>query len=276
MVWFIVDDGFSEHPKTLAMSRTARLAAIGLWTMSGIWSSRQLTDGRLSSALVIEKGGRRAQIQVLVASGLWHDADSHCSHGPHHCPGVPDRDGLVFHDWFDWQRSRERILTDRRRKADAGRAGGKASGQARRGRSGSIIEAPASPVVEPPVPHPYPNPKLLTLVCRRLFGDARESTHADLLPLWQAAVGGGDLETELRNFLLHNADTHLHHPSAALLGWLSTAAERAATPSLRPVLGCADCTSGWLPDHPDTGMPVPCPTCKPHRYSRSHATGTAP
>ena len=257
------------------MPRAARLAAIGLWTMPGIGSTRQLTDGRLISALVIEKAGRRAQIQVLVTCGLWHEADSACSHGPHHCPGAPDRDGPVFHYWFDWQRSRERIFTGRRRKADVGRADGEAAGQTRRSQCGSTAEAPASPVAEPLSLLPYSNPKLLTWFCRRLFGDARESTHADLLPLWQAAVGDGDLETELRNFLLHNADTHLHHPSVALLGWLSTAAERAATVSLRPVLGCVGCTSGWLPDDPETGMPVSCPTGKPRRYPLRHANGTA-
>lgn len=88
----------------------------------------------------------------------------------------------------------------------------------------------------------------------------------------RTAAGQADFEAELRNFLIHNADTHLQNPSAALLGWLSKAAEQATTPGPKRVLGCERCTSGWLPDDPMTGMPKPCPACKPHRYADG-ATG---
>ncbi|GLY19589.1 hypothetical protein Kisp01_66030 [Kineosporia sp. NBRC 101677] len=269
MVWFMVDDGFTEHPKTLSIPRTARLNAVGLWTMSGIWASRQMTDGRLTNDLVLEKGGRTGHIKALVESGLWHDETSVCMHAATRCPGIPDQRGLVFHDWYDWQRSRAQILGERQRKAAAGKAGGRASGASRRNQSRSRNEAPASPVVQPPVhvPHPPPNPSLTKIVLRRLFGDGpRETAVEDLIPLWRSAVGAANLEVELRNFLIHNADTELRNPAAALLGWLARAAERAAAPGPRPVLGCAECASGWLPDDPETGMPRPCPTCKPHRY----------
>ncbi|GAA3613674.1 hypothetical protein GCM10022223_32300 [Kineosporia mesophila] len=266
MVWFSIDDGFPEHPKTVAIQRSHRLNAVGLWTVSGIWVSQQLTDGRLRTSLVTEKGGRTLHIRALVAAGLWHDSDSVCRHGASHCPGIPDKGGLTFHDWFDWQRSRRQILRERERKVAAGRAGGKASGASRRERSPSKPEAPASPTVEPPVP--YLNPQLLTLVCRRLFGGAPldETTVNELMAAWEMTVGAGDLETELRSFLMHNVDTDLRNPAAALKGWLAEAAERARKPGLKPVLGCANCRSGWLPDDVETGMPVPCPVCKPHRY----------
>jgi len=26
------------------------------------------------------------------------------------------------------------------------------------------------------------------------------------------------------------------------------------------------CANGWLPEHPDTGQPRPCPTCRPRAY----------
>ncbi|GAB3284034.1 hypothetical protein GCM10027456_78810 [Kineosporia babensis] len=268
MVWFLVDDGLGEHPKVLAIPRGIRVSAIGVWTMAGVWSSGQLTDGRISSALVIEKGGRSSQISALIAAGMWHDTDSPCPHSSNHCPGTPAPGELVFHDWFDWQRSRERILHDRERKASAGRAGGRASGASRREGSRSSREAHASSLVEPLVHHPDPNPQLIDLVCRRLFGNARHDVDvSEQAALWKAAAGQADLGTELRNFLIRNADTVLNDPPAALLGWLSRAAERAATATPKPILGCALCTVGWLPDDPETGMPRPCPTCKPHRYA---------
>ncbi|MCE0538618.1 hypothetical protein LWF15_24265 [Kineosporia rhizophila] len=118
----MVDDGFTEHPKTLSIPRTARLNAVGLWTMSGIWASRQMTDGRLTNDLVLEKGGRTTHIKALVESGLWHDETSVCMHAATRCPGIPDQRGLVFHDWYEWQRSRAQILNERKRKAAAGKA----------------------------------------------------------------------------------------------------------------------------------------------------------
>ncbi|MBT0774317.1 hypothetical protein KIH74_35565 [Kineosporia sp. J2-2] len=272
MVWFSIDDGFSEHPKALGIARTHRLAALGLWTVCGIWSAQQLTDGRLSAALAQEKGGRPALTRALVDAGLWHDHQSTCTHAARHCPGIPAAGGLTFHDWFDWQRSRRQILRERERKSAAGRAGGKASGASRRGTARSRHEAPASRLVQPPVPVPVPhlNPYLLSLVCRRLFDDAAPARQPleELLRQWQDAAGNADLESELRNFLLHNVDTPLRNPPAALLGWLNLAATRASQPGPKAVLGCADCIAGWLPEHPESGMPVPCPRCKPHRYAQ--------
>lgn len=278
MVWFVVDDSFAEHPKVLSIPRTPRLQVVGLWTTVGTWAARQMTDGLVSPDLVIEKGGRTAHIKALVEAGLWHGPDSSCDHDDSHCPGVPGKGQLTYHDWFDYQRSRQEILDGREKKAAAGRAGGKASGASRRGKPGSKGEASAlagasssfadrSQSVEPPFPfpHPYPKPSLVTLVRRRLFGDTRDATTTnDLVPLWQAAAGKADLEVELRNWLLRNASTDLRDPSAALLGWLAKAAERAATPGPRPVIGCGDCDRGWLADDPHTGMPRPCPACKPH------------
>ncbi|WP_285628156.1 hypothetical protein [Kineosporia sp. NBRC 101677] len=263
----MIDDSFAEHPKTLSIPRPLRLSALGLWTMCGNWSSRHLTDGHITLALIHEKGGRSKHITALTDAGLWHDNNSTCTHDPHHCPGIPAPDTITYHDWYDWQRSRAQILRQRERKATAGRAGGKASGASRRAGPESSNEADASAAAEPPVPNPHPTPSLVALVSRRLYGDApRETTLEELLPLWRNAIGDGDLDVELRNFLIHNADTDLLNPAAALLGWLARAAERAAKPGPRPVLGCAACTSGWLPDDPGTGMPRPCPTCKPHRY----------
>ncbi|GAB6899260.1 hypothetical protein [Kineosporia succinea] len=273
MVWFIIDDGFSEHPKTMAIKRATRLPSLGLWTMAGNWSARHLTDGQVSVDLLLEKGGRRTQIQALVDSGLWHDHESTCPHDGEQCPATPAPGGVVFHDWFDWQRSRQDVLQLRARRSAAGRNGGRASGAGRR-QERSKNQARASTMVEPPaLTDTHPSPNLIDLVCRRLFGDNARDVNArsELIALWQDAAGSADLGAELRNFLIRNADTHLNDPSAALLGWLGAAAERAAVPGSKVVLGCENCNSGWLADEPETGMPVPCPNCKPHRYAQGQA-----
>lgn len=271
VVWFLVDDGFGEHPKPMALPSRIELSAIGLWTKAGVWCAGQLTDGRMPTNLVLAKGGTTKLLRALVDVGLWHDSDSECQHPVQRCPGVPERGGLVFHDWFQWQRrTRQQILDQRQQKSAAGRAGGQASGVSRREKTGSRNEAPASRLVQPRVQDraPYPDPHLIEFVCRRLFGDApREARTDDLVTLWQLAAGQADFEAELRNFLIHNAGTHLQNPSAALLGWLSRAAERATTPGPKRVLGCPLCTAGWMADDPTTGMPRPCPSCKPHRYA---------
>ena len=44
-MWFKGDDNFPTHPKTLSIPRNQRCAAIGLWTLAGMWSGKNLTDG---------------------------------------------------------------------------------------------------------------------------------------------------------------------------------------------------------------------------------------
>lgn len=111
------------------------------------------------------------------------------------------------------------------------------------------------------------NQPLITLVCRRLSGDARKATttdeeRAELWAMWAEVAGPGvDLEADLRSWLIRNAETDLHDPAGALIGWLRKGAERAR--SAAP-LGCQACAGGWLPDDVATGRPVPCPTCRPH------------
>lgn len=108
---------------------------------------------------------------------------------------------------------------------------------------------------------------LITLVCRRLSGDARATTttddeRAELWAMWRDVAGPGvDLAAELRLWFMRNAETDLTNAPGALLGWLRKARQRAT--STEP-LGCHQCSGGWLPDDPETGHPVPCRACRPH------------
>lgn len=80
MTWFKVDDSLHSHPKVMAAS----LAAIGLWSVAGSWSSDHLTDGFIPDHMIPSL--TRGQIELakeLITAGLWKRA----------------RGGYRFHQW---------------------------------------------------------------------------------------------------------------------------------------------------------------------------------
>lgn len=105
MAWFKVDDYFYDHPKVLECST----AAIGLWTLAASYASRHLTDGFVSNRCA-ERFGSDEEILELVSSGLWEETEG----------------GYLFHDWHKYNPSASRIQEIRRKRAEAGRKGGKA------------------------------------------------------------------------------------------------------------------------------------------------------
>ena len=103
MTWFKVDDGFYDHPKFLDVPN----AAIGLWTKSGAWCGKHLTDGVIPASQVKRFKGTKSQINALVSAGIW----------------VEDRSEngakvFRFHDWNGWQPSREQKLKEREEAAE--------------------------------------------------------------------------------------------------------------------------------------------------------------
>lgn len=98
MPWFRVDDGFHSHPKRLSVS----LAAVGLWTVAGSWSSAHLTDGVVPDAY-LESLSKDAPMLAgeLVAAGLWKRR----------------RGGYQFRNWEDYQPTKEAVENDRRKNA---------------------------------------------------------------------------------------------------------------------------------------------------------------
>lgn len=148
MVWFKVDDKLHSHPKT----PNASLAAIGLWTLAGSWCGDHTTDGRIPSNVVASLArGAFELADELVAAGFW----------------VRVRDGYRFHQWLadgDGTKrnpSKKEVEAERKKKAEAGRKGGLASGRAR-----SKRQARASPIV-PESLNPRPSPS------KEGSGDAR-------------------------------------------------------------------------------------------------------
>lgn len=90
MTWFRVDDGFYDHPKVADLPD----AAIALWTRAGSWCAKHLTDGAVPTrALRRFCDDPDVAAKALVDSGLW------------------DRtvEGFLFHDWDNYQPSRDEV-----------------------------------------------------------------------------------------------------------------------------------------------------------------------
>lgn len=276
MTWFKVDDGFYDHPKVIE----AGTAAAGLWVRTGSWASKHETDGFIPKK-VARTYGTPGMAKALVGSGLWTEVEG----------------GYQFHQWSDEgrqptrsQRDAERIAARTRMRKLRGKQGdldtggsNKDAGQGDLGPSGSEDVRANSDRSSGGVRRPRPVPSrpetltdsLIAIVCRRLSGDARATTTDDEVSIWREAAGGADLETELKAWLIHNAETDLRDPGAALLGWLRKAAVRASEArtaagvdpeaDIRPPVGCgaSECVGGWISDDPDSGRPRRCLSCRP-------------
>lgn len=110
MSWFKVDDTFHAHPKVVALEDGAHFAeAMALWILAGTWSSANLTDGHVPRAalrrLVPFKATEAAE--ELVRVGLWE----------------ADGDGYRFHDWADYQPTRDQVESKRAEDAERKRKG---------------------------------------------------------------------------------------------------------------------------------------------------------
>ena len=93
MPWGKVDDKLHSSQKWLATPLRAR----GLWAGAVSWCMDQLTDGAIPEHVVRALGGTRKDAADLVRTGLWEEAET----------------GWIFHDWLEYQPSREQILAER-------------------------------------------------------------------------------------------------------------------------------------------------------------------
>lgn len=109
MTWANFDDNFADHPKVLALSDGAfRLHVSGI-----LYCARYLTDGKVPKAKVsgLTPGYKAAHLRELTVARLWT------------APVGGPVTHYEIHDYLQWNRSRSSILTERERKAEAGRRG---------------------------------------------------------------------------------------------------------------------------------------------------------
>lgn len=132
MPWFKSDDGFPEHPKSDALAEhfgadwpTLNLA-FATWHHMGCDCASRGTDGAFSSARAyrVMRAPREAidaAVAGLLAVGLLEASEG----------------AFVFHDWHHYQPSNVEVAAKReevsRKRAEAGRKGGRKSGEARAG-----------------------------------------------------------------------------------------------------------------------------------------------
>lgn len=93
MPWFKVDDGFHGHPKVVELT----LGAVGLWTLTGSWSAKYLTDGFVPDKTVTRLGGTHEEAGELVAADLWLGAEG----------------GYSFKGWDEYQPLKEDVEAER-------------------------------------------------------------------------------------------------------------------------------------------------------------------
>lgn len=93
MSWFYVDDEFTDCEKLEDLPPRMLTACVGLWTLAGAWSRRNLTGGDVPGARVTKLGGTRKEAELLVLCGLWERTEH----------------GYRFHDWGDWQETPEEV-----------------------------------------------------------------------------------------------------------------------------------------------------------------------
>jgi hypothetical protein len=108
MAWVKLDDQFADHPKVLQAGPLA-----GWLYICGLtYCSRLLTDGFIPSGQVRRLADLKnpdALAKRLVDAGLWES-----------CEG-----GFRIHDYLEYQPTKERVLTTRAVRAEAGSLGGK-------------------------------------------------------------------------------------------------------------------------------------------------------
>lgn len=158
--WFNVDDGFANSKPVLRIPRRYRCPAIGLWTLAGSWSAKELTDGFIPDHAIEEFASTPAMAGFLVKAGLWIEVVG----------------GWQFEGWSKWQKTKDQVLTFRAAEAERKRlARCKPKGAGTEGVSG-VDSGRTEPGVPPgrdaesglPIPEPLPSP--IPLVVETLGG----------------------------------------------------------------------------------------------------------
>ena len=100
MPWFKVDDKLHSHVK----AARAGVEALGLWTVAGSWCMDQLTNGFVPDYIAARLDPKyKRHAQALVRAGLWHEAEQ-------------DGDtGWNFHDWDEYQPTKDAVQEERRK-----------------------------------------------------------------------------------------------------------------------------------------------------------------
>ena len=149
MAWVRLDDEFYNHPKLPALG-AYMLPCVAMHVLALCYSNCYLTDGKVpknqlprligdTRLLLPEEDAAKALASRLVDVKMWHDRGSH----------------YLIHDYLKYNPSRAEVMELRRKKAEAGQAGGLARAKHVLKQTPSKREANAK---QNPTPNPNPNP----------------------------------------------------------------------------------------------------------------------
>lgn len=204
MAWFKVDDQLHSHPK----ARRAGLEAMGLWLVAGSHCMSYLTDGFVEEWFVLSWPNGAELAERLVGTGLWLKLEN----------------GWQFHDWAEFQPTREKVEAEREAAAERmRRVRANRSANARPNTEGTNGDGSATPS-----PSPSPSPRLLltesvSLGSNRAREDETDSEAQAAAERLAAAMG---LDLEKIRAAARRLDRDLDHGQALRLGTIIVAKAR--------------------------------------------------
>lgn len=98
MAWFKVDDAFLMSSKVLRVPRSIRSQALGVWLQTGVWSAHEMKDGLVPSHILDEYGCTPEIRAALIDAHLWVEAE---------------KGAIYFHNWSEYQPTRDELETKR-------------------------------------------------------------------------------------------------------------------------------------------------------------------
>lgn len=176
MAWFKVDDGFYRSAKVLSIPRDVRAEALGAWIIVGTWAADNMVDGVVPKPVLEDMPLSVQAIEALVKVGLWID----------------EGDSIRFHDWCDYQPTREQLQEKAKGRMERARQAGQRSGEARRTKR--ELNANESATKVNPEPEPEPEPITTKVVIYKPSFDEfwqlwpRKESKANALKAWEKAL----------------------------------------------------------------------------------------
>lgn len=175
MSWFKVDDNLCSHPK----ARTAGLAAMGLWAVSGAYSAQYLTEGWVPKWFVLGWPSGLKLASKLVTAGLWDAGD----------------DGWLFHQWEERNPSKRQVEETRAATRDRQQRWRETSRDVQRDKpvSNAVTNAVSNDAPTRPVPKrlssAMPPREDVELLCKRLHDRiSGNGSKAEITTPWRNAA----------------------------------------------------------------------------------------
>jgi len=187
LAWFKVDDNLFASRKVMAIPRRIRGEAMGVWLLAGTWSAHERTDGFVPAHVIEEFGCTLEVYQALIGAGLWREQG----------------DDIQFHDWSDYQPTREQLEAKAAevsaRRSAAGKAGAMAKWQKD---SKAMANDGKGMAKDSPEPEPEPEPNRERVATKRGSRIPEDFALTDEMIAWAATeLPGLDVKSMTAMFI---------------------------------------------------------------------------